>query len=86
MVQKWLGRRIRIQLFGVVLIVDVVAHANELAVVVRAGQKDDRNTQNFGIGNTGCVGWVGLEDELVDANGNGAYEERVEFLIVLVPG
>lgn len=81
-----LGRGVGGQLLGLVLVVDVVAHAHELATIVGAGQQDDGDTHNLGVGNALDVGGVGLEDELVDADGDGADEQSVELLVILVGG
>lgn len=75
----WLRR----ERFVHVLVVDVVAHAHELAVVVGAGEQDDGYAEDFGGGDAGGVGGVGFEDEFVYADGDGADEEGVEFLVVL---
>lgn len=79
-----LGRWLGVELGGVIFVVDVVADANKLAVVVGAGQKDDGDTEDVAIGDDLGVWRVGLEEELVDADGDGADEEGVELLIVLV--
>lgn len=71
------------QLLGVVLIVDIVANTDELTAVVAAGQEDDSDTEDFGGGDALQVGRIGLEDELVHADGDWANKEGVEFLIVL---
>lgn len=55
-----------------VLVVDIVADADELAVIVGAGQEDDSNANDFGIRDLGEVWRVGLEDEFVDADGDWA--------------
>jgi hypothetical protein len=78
-----LGWGLCCQLLGVVLIVDIVANTDELAAVVAAGQEDDGNTQDFGGGDALQVGRIGLEDELVHADGDGADQEGVEFLVIL---
>lgn len=81
-----LRRRVGVQLLGLVLVVDIVADADELAAVVGAGQEDDSDTEDLGVGDALSIGSVGLEDELVDADGDGADEEGVELLVVLVRG
>jgi hypothetical protein len=68
----------------IVLVVDVVANTNEFTAIVSAGQQDHRDAQNVRLGDAGNIGCIGLENELVDANRNGADQEGVEFLIVLV--
>jgi len=69
-----------------VFVVDVVAYAHELAAVVGAGEQDDGHTEDFSGGDVGGVWRVGLEDELVDADGDRADEEGVEFLVMLGAG
>lgn len=81
-----LGRRVGIQLLRLVLIVDIVSNANELATIVGAGKQDDSDTHDFGIRNPLSVGGIGLEDELVDANRDGADQQGVELLVILVRG
>lgn len=81
-----LGGRLVDQLLVGVLVADVVADADELAAVVGASEQDDGDAKDLGCGDVGGVGRVGLEDELVDADGDGTDEEGVEFLIVLRAG
>ena len=38
------GRRLGIELFGVVLVVDIVSNAHELSTIVTAREEDDGNT------------------------------------------
>jgi hypothetical protein len=78
-----LARRILRQAFIGVLIIDVVAHAHELAAIVAAGEKNDRDANNFGAWDVGRIGRIGFEDEFVGSWRNGTDEKRVEFLIVL---
>jgi len=75
--------RLRVQLFGVVLIVNIVANADKFSIIVAACKEDDGNTEDFGSRDALQIGWVGLEDEFVHAYRDGAHEERVELLIVL---
>lgn len=79
-----LGRGLRVELLRVVLIVDVVSHSHKLAAVVGTGQKDDSNTEDVGIGDARRAGSLGLEDKLIDADGDGPDEEGVELLVILV--
>ena len=79
-----LGRRLRVELLRVVLVVDVVSHSNKLATVVCTCQEDDSHTKDVGIGDARRAGGLGLEDKLVDANGNRPDEEGVELLVVLI--
>lgn len=74
--------RIIVHLLIVVFIVDVVANADEFAVIVAAGEEDDGDAEDLGGGDTFEVGRVGFEDEFVDAHGYRPDKERVEFLIV----
>lgn len=55
-----------------VLVVDVVAHAHELAAFIRASEQDDSDAQDLGARDIGRVGRIGFEDEFVRANGDGA--------------
>lgn len=72
MLDERLGRRVGIQLRGIVLVVDVVADADKLAAVVGACQQDYGHAQDLGIRDTLSIGGISLEDELVDADGDGA--------------
>ena len=81
-----LGRRVVNEVLALVLVVDVVANAHELAAVVGARQQYHRDAQKLIDGDALCVRRLGLEDELVHADGDGADEEGVEFLIVVVRG
>lgn len=82
---EWLCRWISIQLLGIVLVVDIVSDTDELAAVVGAGEQDDGDAEDLGVGNARGVWCVGFEDELVDADGDGAYKQGVEFLVELSP-
>lgn len=79
-----LGWRLGIQLLAVVLVVDVVTHTHELAAIVAARQQYDGHAQDLGVRDALGVWWVGFEDELVDADRDGAHEEGVKLLVVLV--
>lgn len=41
---NWLGRRLGVKLFRVVLVIDIVTNANEFSTIVGTGQEYDRNT------------------------------------------
>ena len=84
LVNNGLGRGIGGELVGLVFIVDVVAHADELAAVVGAGQQDDGDAEDVGVGDAAGLGRVGLEDELVHTDGDRADEERVQLLVILI--
>lgn len=75
----WIGGHLRV----IILVVDIVANTDELAVVVRAGEEDDGNADDVGWWNAGRVWGGGLEDELVDADWDWADEEGVQLLVVL---
>jgi hypothetical protein len=81
-----LGRRFGVELFRVILIVDVITNADKFSSVVGTSQENDSDTKNFGIGDAGGVGSIGLENEFVYSDGDRADEEGVEFLIILVAG
>lgn len=78
-----LRRRVGGELRAIVLIVDIVSNADELTAVVGAGQENDGDAKDFIAGDVCCVGRVSLEDELVDTNGDGTDEQRIELLVVL---
>jgi len=79
-----LGGRVVGELLRVVLVVDVVADADKLAAVVGARQEDHGNTEQLVDGDALSIRGLGLKDELVDADGDGADEQRVELLVVVV--
>lgn len=81
-----LGGRVGSQLLSLVLVVHIVSDADELAAVVSACQEDDSDAEDLSVGDALGVGGVGLEDELVDADGDGADEQGVELLVVLIAG
>lgn len=81
-----LCRGVGAELLDLVLVVDIVADANEFATIVGAGQEDDGNAHDLSIGDALGVGGIGLEDELVDADGDGADQQGVELLVILVRG
>lgn len=81
-----LGRRVGVELIGIVLVIHVVANADEFAAIVRAGQQDDSNTEDVCVGDATRLGGVGLENKLVNTHRNRSDKERVELLVVLIPG
>ena len=78
------GWRISIELFGIVLIVDIVSNSYELSAVVGAGKEDDGDAEDLSIWNALGVRWVGFEDKLVDADWDGADEEGIKLLVMLI--
>jgi hypothetical protein len=72
------------QLLRVVFVVDIVSYSYEFTAIVGACQEDDCDAEYFGIGNARDVGSIGLEDELVYADGDRPDEQRVKLLVVLV--
>lgn len=81
-----LSGRISTQLLGLILVVDIVANAHELATIVGAGQQDDGDAHDFGVRDALSIWSIGLEDELVNSNGNGADQQSIELLVILVGG
>ncbi len=79
-----LSGRVVDQLVALVLVVDVVADAHKFAAIVGARQQDHRHAEQLVDGDALRVGRVRLKDELVDADGDGADEQRVELLVVVV--
>ena len=75
----WVSGHLRV----IVLVVDIVANTDELAVVIRAGKEDDGNANDVGWWDASGVWGRGLEDKLVDANRDWADEEGIELLVVL---
>lgn len=71
------------QFLRVVLVVHVVTHTDELAAIIAAGEEDDGDAQDLRRRDALEIWSISLEDELVDADRNGADEEGVEFLVVL---
>jgi hypothetical protein len=78
-----LGRRLRGQFLRVVLIVIVVANADELTAIVTAGEKDDSDTENLRGRDAFQIGRISLEDEFVHTDWDRANKEGVEFLVIL---
>lgn len=78
--------RIINELLALVLVVDVVANAHKFATVVGARQQYHRDAQKLVDRDALCVRRLGLEDELIDTNRDGANEEGVEFLVVIIRG
>lgn len=81
-----LGRGVGAQLLSLILVVDIIANAHELATIVGAGQQDDGDAHDLGIGNALGVRSIGLEDELINTNGDRADQQGVELLVILVGG
>lgn len=81
-----LAGRLHLQRLVRVLVVDIVADAHELAVLVAAAEEDDGDADDLAVGNASKIRRVGLEDELVDADGDRADEHRVQLLVVLGGG
>lgn len=67
-----LGWGISTQLLGLILVVDIVANAHEFATIIRAGQQDDCDAHDLGVRDALGIWSIGLEDEFVNSNGNGA--------------
>ena len=84
LLENGLGWRISIELLRVIFVVDIVSDSNKLSAVVGTGEEDDGDAEDFSIWDALCVRWVGLEDELVDANWDGADEEGVELLVMFI--
>jgi hypothetical protein len=76
------GRRVGIQDLIVVLIVDVVTHADEFSSIVRAGQKNDSHAKDLRRRQALSVGRIGFKYEFVDTDGDRADEQRVELLVM----
>jgi hypothetical protein len=83
MINEGLRRWIVVQLFGVILVVDIVSNTDKLSSGIRAGQEDDSHTENLRRGQASQVRRVGLEDELVDADRNRPDQDGVQFLVIL---
>jgi hypothetical protein len=72
-----LGGRVSNQLVTIVLVVDIVANAHELATVVGAGKENDSHAQELVDRDALSVRGIGLEDKLINADGDRADEEGV---------
>lgn len=77
-----LGGRVLRELFRVVFIVHVVSNTDKFSAVIAACEKDHSDTENFRSRDSLQVRSIGLEKELVDANGDGSDKKRVEFLVI----
>ena len=77
----WIGRGSLVHLVVVILCILVIPHANKLLVTVRAREDDGGDADNVLGGDACWVRWVGVEFKRVDADGDGAYETVVEFLV-----
>lgn len=84
--KDWLSWWIGIELFRIVLVVDIVSDSNKLSAIVGTGEEDDGNAEDLSIWDALGVRWVGFEDKLVDSDWDGTDEEGVELLIVLIAG
>lgn len=60
--EVWLQGRVLPQLGGEVLVVDIVAHTDELLPMVRAGDEHHGHPHGVGLGDEGRVGGVSLEE------------------------
>ncbi len=67
--------RIRIELLGVILVIDIVPDSHKFSAVVGTCKKDDGDTEDFGIWDSVGVGGVRFEDEFVDTDGYWTDEE-----------
>lgn len=83
-VEIWFRWRVGVELFGVVLIVDVVSYSDEFSIIVGTSEEDDGDAKDLRIGNTFGVWGIGLENELVYTDRYRANEKGVEFLIMLI--
>jgi len=79
----WFRRGLVVELLGIVFIVNIVADADELSVVVTTSEEDDCHAQDFCSGDAAKIRGIGFEDEFVHADGDGANEEGIELLVVL---
>ena len=66
---------IRVHLFVVILVVDIVADTDELPGIVGTDEKDDGGAEDFGGGDTGRIWRVRDKLELVYADGNRPDEQ-----------
>ena len=67
-----------------VVVVDVVSHADELHVVVAARQQQHGHAEDVALGDAADVWRIRLEHELVRTHGDGADEDGVQDLVVRV--
>jgi hypothetical protein len=65
-------RRLCVELFRVIFIVDVVANADKFSPVVATSEENDRDTKYFRSRNPLQVRRIGFEDEFIHSNRNGA--------------
>ena len=79
------GRRFGVQLVAVVLVVHVVSHTDEFSPIVAARKQDDGDAENVRGRDSLEVGRVGFEDELVDADRDGANQQRIKLLVMFGP-
>ena len=84
LVDNGLGGGVGGEFVRLVLVIDIIANTDKLAAIVGAGQENDSDAKDVGVGNAARLRSIGLEDELVYTDGDGANEERVELLVVLI--
>jgi hypothetical protein len=72
-----------VHLGGVVLVVHVVADTDKLTAVVGTGEEEDGDAHDLGDGKLGHIRGVGLEEELVDTDGDGTNEQVTELLVII---
>ena len=82
-VDVWFGWGLSVELFRVVLIVDVVANSDELSAVVAACEEDDCDAEDLGCRDASEVRRICFEYKLVHADGDGPNEEGIELLVML---
>jgi hypothetical protein len=72
-----------VHLGGVILVVHVVADTDEFTAVVGSSEEKNSDAQDFGAGKLGRIRGIGLEEELVDTDGDGTNEQVTELLVVI---
>lgn len=77
------GRRVCVEFFAIVLVVDIVSDSDELTLVVRTSEKDDSHAKDLRGRQTCEVRWIRFEDKLVDADRDWPDVERVKLLVML---
>ena len=71
------------KLLRIVFIVHIVSDTDEFSTIIAASKENHSHTEDFGSGNALEVWGVGLEDELVDTDGDGSHQKGIEFLVIL---
>jgi hypothetical protein len=66
----------------VVLVVDVIADPHKLPFLVGARHEDDRDAQQVVLRQLRGIGGVGLKNKLVDADGDGAHQNFIQYLVL----